>query len=73
MRELQQREGFGVNALIFAILTAARSGEVRGATWAEINLDKAIWTIPASRMKGGKEHACRCPRRHWGSCARWRS
>lgn len=42
--------------LEFAILTAARSGEVRGATWAEIDLDKAIWRIPAERMKAKKEH-----------------
>ena len=40
----------------FAILTATRTGEVIGATWAEVDLDKAIWTIPAARMKGGREH-----------------
>jgi integrase len=56
MQQLQQREGFGVAALTFAIFTAVRSGEVRGATWAEIHMDSAVWTIPASRMKGGKEH-----------------
>ena len=43
-------------ALEFAILTACRSGEVLGARWEEIDLDKAVWTIPASRMKAGKEH-----------------
>lgn len=43
-------------ALEFAILTAARSGEVRGATWAEIDLKSATWTIPAERMKAGREH-----------------
>ena len=43
-------------ALEFTILTAARSGEVIGATWAEVDLDKAIWTIPADRMKAAKEH-----------------
>ena len=43
-------------ALEFAILTAARTGEVIGATWGEVDLDKAIWTIPAARMKAGKEH-----------------
>jgi integrase len=37
-------------------LTAARSGEVRGATWDEIDLDKAVWSIPAGRMKAKKEH-----------------
>jgi integrase len=42
--------------LEFAILTACRSGEVRGARWDEFDLDNAIWTIPASRMKAKKEH-----------------
>jgi len=45
-----------LNALEFTILTAARSGEVRGATWAEIDFDAAIWTIPGERMKAGIEH-----------------
>jgi integrase len=56
MAELQKREGYGARCLEFAILTAARSGEARGAKWDEIDLDKAIWTIPAGRMKAGKEH-----------------
>jgi integrase len=56
MVKLREREGMGASALRFAILTAARSGEVRGATWDEIDLDRAIWTIPASRTKGGREH-----------------
>jgi integrase len=43
-------------ALQFTILTAARSGEVRGATWEEIDLDAATWTIPAERMKAGETH-----------------
>ena len=43
-------------ALEFLVLTAARSGEARGATWDEINLGARTWTIPASRMKGGVEH-----------------
>lgn len=43
-------------ALTFLILTAARSGEVRGAKWNEIDLEARLWTIPASRMKVGKEH-----------------
>ena len=43
-------------ALEFAILTAARSGEVRGARWAEVDVDGAVWTVPADRMKAGKEH-----------------
>lgn len=46
----------GTLALLFTILTAARSGEVRGATWAEIDLEAAIWTIPAGRMKADREH-----------------
>ena len=48
--------GVGAAALEFAILTAARSGEVRGATWDEFNLTEKRWTIPATRMKSGKEH-----------------
>lgn len=56
MAELRQRHGITARALEFLVLTAARSGEVRGATWAEIDLDAAIWTIPADRMKAGKEH-----------------
>jgi integrase len=46
----------GARALQFAILTAARSGEVRGATWAEIDLAAKVWTVPAERMKAGREH-----------------
>jgi integrase len=53
---LRQQNGMGARALEFAILTAARSGEVRGATWEEIDLDEAVWTVPAERMKAGKEH-----------------
>jgi integrase len=45
-----------LKAIEFTILTAARSGEVRLATWGEINLDKTTWTIPAERMKAGVEH-----------------
>jgi integrase len=56
MQLLRQREGVGARALEFAILTAARSGEVRGATWSEIDLSGLVWTIPAERMKAGKEH-----------------
>ncbi|MXY57454.1 MAG: tyrosine-type recombinase/integrase [Gammaproteobacteria bacterium] len=43
-------------AFRFLVLTAARSGEVRGATWAEVDTDAALWTIPAARMKAGDEH-----------------
>ena len=44
-------------ALAFQVLTATRSGEVRGATWNEIDLDAGVWTIPAARMKADREHA----------------
>lgn len=56
MARLRGQEGLGARALEFAILTAARSGEVRGATWSEIDLKAGTWTIPADRMKAGKEH-----------------
>lgn len=56
MAELRKREGVSARALEFAILTAARSGEVRGAKWDEIDLQSRIWTVPADRMKAGKEH-----------------
>ncbi|MDX8350265.1 integrase arm-type DNA-binding domain-containing protein [Cognatiyoonia sp. IB215446] len=56
MMQLDAREGVAARALGFTILTAARSGETRGATWAEIDLDAKLWTIPAGRMKAGKEH-----------------
>ncbi len=54
--QLAAREGTAARALQFAILTACRSGEVRGAKWAEIDLEAGVWTIPSSRMKAGKEH-----------------
>jgi integrase len=65
--ELAQREGMAARALQFLTLTAARSGEVRGATWDEIDLGEAatpatsatrgaVWTIPAERMKNGRPH-----------------
>lgn len=50
-------DSIGRTALLFTILTAARSGEVRGATWGEIDLDKRTWSIPADRMKAGQAHA----------------
>lgn len=56
MASLHEAEGMGAKALMFAILTAARSGEVRGATWSEIDVQRGIWTVPAGRMKAGKEH-----------------
>lgn len=56
MQQLRNQQGVGSAALEFAILTAARSGEVRGATWDEIDLSENTWTIPSERMKAGKEH-----------------
>ncbi|WP_308616325.1 tyrosine-type recombinase/integrase [Massilia arenae] len=56
MTQLRQREGVSARAIEFAILTACRSGEVRGATWDEFDLDAKLWAIPAERMKAGKEH-----------------
>jgi integrase len=56
MTELRQQEGIGAKALEFAILTAARTGEVIGAKWSEINLADKLWTIPPERMKAGREH-----------------
>ena len=56
IKDLRTREGLAARALEFAILCASRSGEVRGAQWAEIDMDQAIWVIPAERMKAGKEH-----------------
>jgi len=56
MAELAGREALAARALEFVILTATRSGEVLGATWGEVDLDKGLWTIPAERMKAGREH-----------------
>jgi integrase len=56
MAELRKREGVGARALEFTILTAARTGEVIGAQWSEINFAERLWTIPVDRMKGGREH-----------------
>lgn len=56
VRALHKRDAVAALALEFTILTAARSGEVIGATWGEVDLAKAVWTIPADRMKAAKEH-----------------
>lgn len=53
---LAQREGVAARALEFTILTAARTGETIGATWSEFDLKAKTWTVPANRIKGGKEH-----------------
>ena len=56
MEALAKRDGVAARALEFTILTAARTGEVIGATRDEIDLEKKVWTVPAKRMKAGKEH-----------------
>jgi Arm DNA-binding domain len=54
--ELRAQEGIAARAVEFALLTASRSGEARGARWSEIDLDAAVWTLPPARMKSGREH-----------------
>lgn len=56
LRVLRTQEGVAARALEFLILTAARTGEAIGAQWSEIDLDAKLWTVPASRIKGGREH-----------------
>lgn len=56
MADLRGRPAVAARALEFAILTAARSGEVLGVQWDEIDTAKKVWTIPAARMKAGREH-----------------
>jgi integrase len=56
MVELRKREAVAARALEFTILTAARSGEARGMTWAEVDLEKKLWTVPGSRMKASVMH-----------------
>lgn len=56
LKALRGREGLGARALEFLALTATRSQEIRGALWDEIDLDKALWIIPAERMKMDREH-----------------
>jgi len=53
---LRERDALAAMALEITILTAARSGEVLGARWEEFDLEKRVWTIPAARMKAGREH-----------------
>jgi integrase len=61
MSELRLRDGMGARALEFTILTAARTSEAIGARWSEIDLIGAMWTVPAERMKAGKEHRVPLP------------
>jgi len=56
MGRLREVKGVEARALELAVLTATRSGEVRGALWSEVDLQKKLWTIPAIRTKQGKEH-----------------
>jgi integrase len=56
MVELRDQAGVSARALEFAILTAARTGEVIGATWGEIDNGEKVWTVPAERIKGGRTH-----------------
>jgi integrase len=62
MADLRSRGGVATRALEFAILTAARSGEVRSATWGEIDMQARIWTVPAEKMKAGKPHRVPLPK-----------
>jgi integrase len=63
MGDLRARQATAALALEFTILTAARSGEVLGARWEEFDLDRAVWTVPATRMKAGREHRVPLSRR----------
>jgi len=56
LKQLRSRKAVAALALEFTILTAARTGEVLGATWDEIDIAKGVWTIPSKRMKAGREH-----------------
>ena len=56
MGKLREAKATAAKALEFAILTAARTGEVLGMTWAEVDLDAGVWTVPADRMKAGRPH-----------------
>jgi integrase len=54
--KLQESQSLGALALELCIITSARSGEILGMRWPEIDLDKMVWTVPAHRMKGAREH-----------------
>jgi integrase len=56
MKQLRGMDGVSARALEFLTLTAARSGEVRGMIWGEVDLKNKLWTVPASRMKAKREH-----------------
>lgn len=63
VREIARRPGLSARALEVLILTAARSGEIRGMIWGELDLQAATWTVPASRMKAKREHRVPLPMR----------
>jgi len=63
MIALRRRQGCAPRALEFVILTAARTGEGLGARWDEFDLEAGMWTVPAGRMKGGREHRVPLPKR----------
>jgi integrase len=72
MRRLREETSVASYAIQFGILTAARSGEVLGATWKEFDFDTAMWTIPAERMKARIEHRVPLSKPAWQCCSRWR-
>ena len=61
--QLRARSAVAALALEFTIMTAARTGEVIGATWGEVDMDAATWVVPAARMKAGREHRVPLPPR----------
>jgi integrase len=63
LTDLRARHATAAQALEFTILTAARSGEVLGARWKEFDLERGVWTVPAARMKAGREHRVPLSRR----------
>jgi integrase len=68
--DLRGREALAALALELCILTAARSGEILGMRWDEIDFDKKVWTVPAHRMKAGREHRVPLSQRATGILAR---
>lgn len=56
VQALREREAMAARALEFLILTASRTGEIRGAKWDEVDFERAIWTVPGNRMKAGRTH-----------------
>lgn len=56
MRAMEGRDDVSYQLLRFIVLTASRTGEARGAAWGEFDLERGIWTVPAARMKAGREH-----------------